>query len=105
MNAATGFNLITALFLLAFPIESRALRITNINLIDGSGRSIISYASILVRGGRIAAISRSLETGKEETLDGKGAYALPGLIDAHTHLASIPGSIYRKDSVETRDCL
>ncbi len=105
MNPAIAFFSITAFFLLAFPIESRALLITNVNLIDGTGRSVMQNTSILIRDGRIAGISRSLERGGEEVLDGAGAYALPGLIDSHTHLLSAPGSAHRKDTAETRACL
>lgn len=105
MNRAIAFFSNTAIFLLAFSIESRALLITNVNLIDGTGRSVRQNTSILIRDGRIAGISRSLERGREEVLDGAGAYALPRLIDSHTHLLSAPGSAHRKDTAETRTCL
>ena len=96
---------LVALLLLAPATEARRLRITHVNVIDGTGRPVSADMSILIRDGRIVDISRSRPRGGEEVLDGRGAYALPGLIDAHTHLASVPGSVYRKDSAETRDCL
>lgn len=43
-------------------------------------------ADILIRGGRIAAIGPSLAAPGIATEDGGGALALPGLVEAHTHL-------------------
>ncbi len=117
MKPACVFVSIAVFLLLAYPSEPGALLITNVNLIDGKGGPIIRNASILIRNGRIAAISRSRAReprsrakgsrarGGEEVLDGKGAYALPGLIDSHTHLASVPGAVQRQDSAETKSCL
>lgn len=41
---------------------------------------------ILVRDGRIAAIGTGLAAEGAEVVDGKGAIAIPTLVDAHTHL-------------------
>jgi imidazolonepropionase-like amidohydrolase len=81
------------------------LRIIHVTVIDGTGRPPLPDRSILIRAGRIAEISATPPQAGESVLDGRGGYALPGLIDAHTHLASIPGSVYRGDSARTRDCL
>ena len=43
-------------------------------------------ADILIRNGRIAAIGPSLTAPDVPVLDGAGQLALPGLIEAHTHL-------------------
>lgn len=52
-------------------------------------REIIRDGAILIEGDRIADIGKSSELsrrhGTEETLDGTGMVALPGLIKAHTH--------------------
>jgi imidazolonepropionase-like amidohydrolase len=31
-------------------------------------------------------------------IDGKRLFVMPGLIDCHTHLHSVPGSVFRADS-------
>ncbi|MCA0270604.1 MAG: amidohydrolase family protein [Proteobacteria bacterium] len=41
---------------------------------------------ILIRDGRIAAIGTGLAAEGAEVVDGKGAIAIPALVDAHTHL-------------------
>lgn len=43
-------------------------------------------ASIRVLGGKIAAIGDGSNAPEAETIDGGGAIALPGLVEAHTHL-------------------
>jgi len=43
-------------------------------------------ADILIRAGRIAAIGPGLAAEGVETVQGGGAIAIPGLVDAHTHL-------------------
>ena len=67
---------------------------TNVSLIDGTGAPVRKAASIVVDGERISAI-----LGKDEPLpenakvvDGTGWYAIPGLIDSHVHLATLPAN-------------
>jgi 5-methylthioadenosine/S-adenosylhomocysteine deaminase len=50
---------------------------------------IIKGRDILIRGNRIAKIGRDLEKERdEETTDGHGTLAIPGLVNSHTHLAT-----------------
>ena len=55
-----------------------------------SFREIIRDGGIAVEGGRIVAVgpSAEIESGyrADETIDGKGMVAIPGLINAHTHI-------------------
>ncbi len=43
-------------------------------------------ASILIRAGRIAAIGANVSASGATAVDGGGALAIPGLVEAHTHL-------------------
>ncbi len=66
--------------------------LTNITLIDGTGREPLADAVVAIRDGKIAyagsASNWKNEAGGESiTLDLNGAYVLPGLIDAHVHLS------------------
>ena len=45
-------------------------------------------ASIVIADGHIIAIDENNEFEAIETMDGKGQYAIPGLIDAHIHIES-----------------
>ena len=62
-------------------------------LIDGTGAAPVPGRAIVVRGERIEAIVAD-EPGAlpnaAETVDMRGRYVLPGLVNAHTHLATPP---------------
>jgi hypothetical protein len=61
-----------------------ALVIRNARVFDGE--RVHDNASVVVRGGRIAAIGASVDVPAGATvIDGAGKTLLPGLIDAHTH--------------------
>ena len=80
----------------------RSLVIRNITVIDGSGAPAFGPVEIVIKGNRIDsvqladAISRTEnkadnveakpETSPERVIDGKGMYAMPGIIDVHTHI-------------------
>ncbi|MGV3614404.1 MAG: amidohydrolase family protein [Fimbriimonas sp.] len=52
-------------------------------------RGVVPNGSILIRNGKIAAVGANLEVPPGiQVIDAKGRIVTPGLIDAHTHLAS-----------------
>ena len=53
-------------------------------VIDGSGRPG-EIADVALRGGRIAAVGRSLPAGSARTIDAEGLAVAPGFIDIKTH--------------------
>jgi N-acyl-D-amino-acid deacylase len=53
-------------------------------VIDGSGRPG-EIGDVLVRGGRIAALGRSLQERAETVIDAEGLAVAPGFIDIKTH--------------------
>jgi len=60
--------------------------IKDVSLIQ-SGQ-LLRGRDILINGNRIAKIGRDLkDEDKDETIDGHGKLAIPGLVNAHTHLA------------------
>lgn len=68
--------------------------IRNVHLIDGVRGAFANGATLVLRDGLIASVltgneARSYSPPADATvIDGRGRYVLPGLIDAHTHLAS-----------------
>jgi imidazolonepropionase-like amidohydrolase len=76
------------------------LLITNARLIDGTGAAPVDNQSLLVKDGRIVEIGADVTAANVRAIDAAGATVLPGLIDGHVHLESVPGSYFRDDSDE-----
>src|SRR6516162_7237275 len=77
------------------PSSSAApLWITNVFLVSPDALDHIEKGSVLIEGGRIAKVERN-QSAKPPSgatvFDGRGEYLIPGLIDSHVHLASVPG--------------
>jgi imidazolonepropionase-like amidohydrolase len=69
------------------------LLISNVNLIDGSGRPIQMAVTIGVKDGKIALIdSNEILVKSSKLIDGTGKYLIPGLFDCHAHTSN-----YEKD--------
>jgi 5-methylthioadenosine/S-adenosylhomocysteine deaminase len=55
-------------------------------LVDSGSRPGAERLDVLIDKGRIAAVGQELDGGEgAETLDARGRYVLPGLVNAHTH--------------------
>ncbi|MDX2031243.1 MAG: amidohydrolase family protein [Blastocatellia bacterium] len=91
--------LLVCVFLFPGPIAQRStaqapaetLALTHVNVIDGFGERPMRDATIIVRGGRIESVSTdgaALPAGAT-AIDLQGRWLLPGLIDAHTHIADL----------------
>jgi imidazolonepropionase-like amidohydrolase len=67
--------------------------LTHVRLIDGTGRPPIENASVVIRGNHIGAIHRGAFSppASAHVLDFQGDTVMPGLINAHGHLALIEG--------------
>lgn len=61
------------------------LIISNVNLIDGTGKPLQTSVSIGIKEGRIAAIDSGLSGNGASRIDGSGKYLIPGLFDCHVH--------------------
>lgn len=69
---------------------SSGLVISDVTVISPERAAPLDHAHVRIRDGRIMEVSeRPLEGGQE--IDGTGRYLIPGLIDAHVHLAISPG--------------
>ena len=64
--------------------EQADLVVTNCNVLSVHTMTF-HHTNLLIAEGRIAAWDRAVEKGKE-VIDARGSYAVPGLIDAHTHV-------------------
>ena len=66
------------------------LALVNANVVNVRDGRVTSGATIVLRDGRIESVSTQRGPAGVKTLDLKGKYVLPGLIDAHTHAADFP---------------
>ncbi len=86
--------IINASFLLFCSIAaSESLLIKNITLLSPDRDASFGNAYVLVENDRIKAISSTpINVGvKTIVINGAGRYLIPGLIDSHVHLSSLPG--------------
>jgi imidazolonepropionase-like amidohydrolase len=70
-----------------------ALWIDNVDVFDSVSGRVDHSRDVLIRDGKIDAIAahgQLVAPADADTIDGRGATLLPGLIDAHTHLESAP---------------
>jgi imidazolonepropionase-like amidohydrolase len=68
--------------------------ITGVTIISPENLDHIAEGNVLIEDGRIASVERRKGTKKPAgatVVSGKGQFLIPGLIDSHVHLASIPG--------------
>jgi imidazolonepropionase-like amidohydrolase len=80
-----------AAWLAASAALAEPLAIVGATVIDGTGAAPVAGATVIVAGERIAAVGPAGQVPVPEgarTLDGRGLWLIPGLIDAHVHLAN-----------------
>jgi imidazolonepropionase-like amidohydrolase len=74
----------------AYAQPAEPVVLTHANVIDGMGGEVLADRAVVARDGKIASISPAAPSpagGRVYDLGGK--YLLPGLIDAHVHVASV----------------
>ncbi len=73
------------------------LRIERVTIVSPERASPMGDVDVTIHDGRIASISSGTSVPPSgtrsavKTIDGRGLYLAPGLIDSHVHLGSIPG--------------
>jgi Amidohydrolase family len=69
--------------------------ITGVTIISPENLDHLAAGTVIIEDGRILRIDRSTPPPKPPAgatvISGKGQYLIPGLIDSHVHLASVPG--------------
>lgn len=73
-----------ALASLAGPVHAADQWLSHAQLFDGLPGSTIRKVNLRITDGRIAEITAAVD--RADALDLRGAYVLPGFIDAHTHI-------------------
>ncbi|HKT90259.1 MAG TPA: amidohydrolase family protein [Candidatus Sulfotelmatobacter sp.] len=74
--------------------EPNRIWITGVTIVSPENLEHIEKGSVLIEDGRIARVDRNLRARKPArvtVIDGRGQYLIPGLMDSHVHVSSIPG--------------
>jgi imidazolonepropionase-like amidohydrolase len=86
--------LAATLVLISVRVEARTSRrpivIRRVNVIDGTGRPMLSGMTVVVRGERIVSIDKAAQVKvprNARIVDGRGKFLIPGLWDMHVHMA------------------
>jgi imidazolonepropionase-like amidohydrolase len=70
--------------------EPRQVLVQNVRVWDGTSEELSEITHVLVEGNLIKSISRSAEAAEGATvINGGGRVLIPGLLDAHVHLALV----------------
>lgn len=102
-------TLLLALMAFAAPALSQAGNqtwITDVILISPESLDRIEKGSVLIENGRITKVERGNHVTQHAgatLLSAKGQYLIPGLIDSHVHLASVPGMSF--DQSESKQAM
>ena len=84
---------------------SDVIAIQGATVITGTGRPSIRNAAIVIEAGQIRAIGPRAEVrvpSTAQTIDARGKWVIPGLIDAHVHIAQSGGLYTRPDIIDLR---
>jgi imidazolonepropionase-like amidohydrolase len=86
-------------------LRAQDLRIEHVSIVSPERPGALRDAEVDIHDGRIAAITggnaRQPEVGgapKPTTINARGLYLTPGLIDSHVHLGGIPGMTAEQES-------
>ena len=94
-----SFLFVTCLILqCASAARAATVLIKHVTVISGLPSSRpLDDVDVLVVSGVIKSIAMGIEAKADTIFDGTGKTLVPGLIDCHTHLLSVPGSLMRDD--------
>src|ERR1700758_5357746 len=74
--------------------ETSRIWITDVTIVSPENLDHLAKGSVLIEDGRISRVERNASAtppAHSTVVSGEGGYLIPGLIDSHVHLASIPG--------------
>lgn len=98
MEARVGTSLTALIAAIALNPVARAaepappLVIRDVTIISPERAAPLQHAHVRIRDGLIAEISdKPLE--EKQQIDGRGRFLIPGLIDSHVHIRTIPGMV------------
>lgn len=80
--------------------SSRPLVLTNVTIIDATGKPAQRGMTVLIEGDRVAKLFKTGQTKlppNAEVIDASGKFLIPGLWDMHIHLTNQPDQVLSRD--------
>ena len=74
------------------PGPAGVVALTHAQVLDVATGALMRDATVVVRGGKIVSLGTEAPPTGAETIDVRGKVVMPGLIDAHAHIADLPGA-------------
>jgi imidazolonepropionase-like amidohydrolase len=84
--AALALAALPAAMLAAQTPRTEPIALTNVHVVNVRTGQVTPGATIVIRDGKVAAILKEPAPAGTTVIDGGGRYAIPGFIDAHTHI-------------------
>ena len=72
------------------PLLQDPIVLINASVVNVRTGAVQRSATVVLRGGRIESVGTAAAPAGARVIDLKGRYLVPGLIDAHVHIASLP---------------
>ena len=72
------------------PIAQDPIVLTNASVVNVRTGAVQRGATVVLRGGAIVSVGTGAVPAGARTIDLRGRFVVPGLIDAHVHIASLP---------------
>lgn len=77
-----------------FLIDAEATAITNVSILSADGERMLPDRTVLLANRKIVSISTSADIPDGiQTIDGRGKFLIPGLVDSHVHLHRSPNDL------------
>ncbi|MGH9887769.1 MAG: amidohydrolase family protein [bacterium] len=72
--------------------QPKSVTIVDVTVIDGTDAAPKPHMTVILRGGRITDLlaAGAAAPATDTTVDGAGRYLIPGLIDSHVHIGTMP---------------
>ncbi len=70
--------------------STEPLALTNANVVDVRAGQVRAGVTIVLHDGKITSVGTAPPPAGVRTLDVRGRYLVPGLVDAHTHIRASP---------------
>jgi len=69
--------------------EQQSILFKNVTVWTNEDEGILENSDVLIKDGKIAKIGKDLKAGKALEIDGTGKHLTSGIIDEHTHIATV----------------